>query len=139
MHQLREIVNRLAKCCCGNCTIEVTGEPEMHGVCHCSNCKKRTGSAFGISSYFKNESLLNKVGDFSCYALHNTEQNHDQERYFCSRCGTTLFWTVSTWPEVTGIAGGCFVGNDLDNPDGSYNHTQKCEWLTLPNSWSKNV
>lgn len=74
-------MNRIARCCCGNCTIEVTGEPEMHGVCHCSNCKRRTGSAFGISSYFKNDQLLNKVGEFSCYALENTEQNHDQERF----------------------------------------------------------
>lgn len=131
-------MNKIAKCCCERCFIEVTGEPEFHGVCHCTNCKKRTGSAFGISSYFKNEYILEKHGAFNCYSLHNAEQNHNQERFFCSHCGTTLYWTISTSPELTGIAGGCFVGEGLGEPKYSLNHSQICKWLFFPNSWNKN-
>jgi len=42
----------VARCCCGELEINVSGEPTKHGICHCDNCKKRTGSAFGISVYF---------------------------------------------------------------------------------------
>ena len=43
---------RRAVCCCGQATIEVEGEPAIHAVCHCDNCKRRTGSAFGIFQGF---------------------------------------------------------------------------------------
>lgn len=41
---------RTATCCCGQTSIEVSGEPVFHCVCHCDNCKRRTGSAFGVSA-----------------------------------------------------------------------------------------
>lgn len=132
-------MNRIAECCCGQLSIEVVGEPEIHGVCHCNNCKKRTGSAFGISSYFNNDQVLKKSGEPSCYSLHNSEQNHDQNRYFCKSCGTTLYWSVSTMPNLIGIAGGCFVSMPLGEPKFSASHEKICSWLSLPESWHKNA
>ena len=131
-------MNRIAECCCGQLSIEVTGDPEMHGVCHCDNCKKRTGSAFGISSYFNNEQILRKKDDANCYSLHNSEQNHNQERYFCKTCGTTVFWAVSSSPHLTGIAGGCFVKKPLNEPIYSASHANTCSWISLPEDWHKN-
>lgn len=132
-------MNRIAECCCGQLSIEVAAEPEIHGVCHCNNCKKRTGSAFGISSYFNIEQVTNQNGEASCYSLHNAEQSHDQERYFCKKCGTTLFWKVSTMPDLIGIAGGCFIKDPLGEPTFSASHTNSCSWLTLPHDWIKNA
>jgi len=40
-------VTRKALCCCGACSIEVEGDPAINAICHCANCKRRTGSAFG--------------------------------------------------------------------------------------------
>ncbi len=107
----------------------------MHGICSCDNCKQRTGSAFGISAYFNTEQVVKKQGESQCYTLHNAEQNHDQERFFCVRCGTTLYWTVSTKPEWIGVAGGCFTENPLNEPKYSVNHRQKCAWFNVPESW----
>lgn len=50
-------VIRTATCCCWQASIGVEGEPKIHLVCHCNNCKKRTGSAFGISAYFADDPL----------------------------------------------------------------------------------
>ena len=130
-------MKRKAECCCGQLSIEVEGEPEIYGVCHCNNCKKRTGSAFGISAYFKNESVLGKSGDVTCYSLNNAEQNLDQKRYFCKSCGTTLFWSISTSPQLTGVAGGCFVAKPLGEPTYSTSHEKICSWLSLPKKWHK--
>ena len=132
-------MNRIAECCCGQLSLELSGAPEIHGVCHCNNCKKRTGSAFGISSYFNNNQILKKNGDANCYSLHNFEKNHDQQRYFCKVCGTTLFWSVSTMPDLTGIAGGCFINKPLDEPTYSASHTNICSWLSLPNGWQRDA
>lgn len=107
----------------------------MHGVCHCTNCKRRTGSAFGISSYFPKESIVSQTGDTSIYAFRNVAQEHDQERHFCTTCGTTLFWYISTLPNLIGIAGGCFADEGLPEPKFSVTHRKKESWVSLPPAW----
>jgi hypothetical protein len=128
-------MQRTAKCACGATSITVTGEPEIHSVCHCVNCKRRTGSAFGISTYFRRDEVLEMIGETNVYAFHHDAQNHDQERHFCVTCGTTLFWTLSVLPNLIGIAGGCFAEMDLGEPKMSVSHAKKFAWVMLPDTW----
>ncbi|MBY8075231.1 GFA family protein [Vibrio fluvialis] len=132
-------MNRQAECCCGEIVIATIGDPHMHGICHCADCQKRTGSAFGISAYFNNDQVLSISGNAKCYSLHNSELNHDQERYFCPNCGSTLYWYVSTMPNVIGISGGNFTKYPLPEPTYSANHANKCLWVDLPSGWKKGV
>ena len=48
---------RKASCCCGQSAVVVNGDPEFNGICHCDECKKSTGSAFGWSAYFENSQV----------------------------------------------------------------------------------
>jgi hypothetical protein len=128
-------MQRTATCACGQASISVNSLPTMHGICHCTNCKRRTGSAFGVSAYFDRSSVIDKTGETSIYAFHHAPQKHDQQRHFCARCGTTLFWFVSSLPEKIGIAGGCFVDDGLPEPTYSVTHRKKEPWLHLPDSW----
>jgi hypothetical protein len=50
-------MTRIAHCSCGSLRAEVTGEPALLGVCHCTECQRRTGSAFGVSTYFPREQV----------------------------------------------------------------------------------
>ncbi len=127
---------RTATCCCGQASIEVEGEPKTHLVCHCKDCKKRTGSAFGISAYFADKQVRSKQGKTAIYEI-NTATTQ-QERHFCETCGTTLYWTILRFPgipgvaDLTGIAGGCFADNPLPEPTLSATNKDKCAWLELP-------
>ena len=125
-------MKRKAQCCCGNFSIEIKGEPERHGMCHCNNCKTRTGSAFGLSAYFRIENVNGLSGESTCYQLINPNDGSEQKRYFCSKCGTTLHWSVSTFPELIGIAGGCFVESQLNAPTYSASHAGKYSWVMVP-------
>ena len=129
-------MSRTAKCACKRASITVEGNPETLGVCHCSNCRRRTGSAFGISAYFARERVLSRDGEMKRYAFHHAEQKHDQERFFCAHCGTTLYWSISSLPHLVGVAGGCFDESPLGEPTSSYAHYQKLAWVTLPSTWS---
>jgi len=40
-------MTRTATCCCGSASITVKDDPILNGICHCNDCKRRTGSAFG--------------------------------------------------------------------------------------------
>ena len=42
-------------CACGSVRYKTIGKEEHAGVCHCRYCQLRTGSAFGISVFFKSE------------------------------------------------------------------------------------
>lgn len=118
---------RKAVCCCGESSIEVTGEPTLNGVCHCDNCKRRTGSAFGWQAYFRDTQIVAIEGEFSLHRIRN-----EQERSFCTRCGTTLFWKSAFMPEQTGIAAGAFVDPPLPDPGLEATTRGRVEWIALP-------
>jgi hypothetical protein len=113
----------------------VNAPPSALGVCHCNNCKRRTGSAFGISAYFDRSAVVRQEGRTSVYSFHHAAQNHDQHRHFCSKCGTTLFWYVSTLPDMIGIAGGCFAERGLGEPTYSVSDDKREPWIALPSQW----
>lgn len=124
-----------ATCACGQASITVNALPTMHGVCHCTNCKRRTGSAFGISAYFDKTAVVEIKGETKVYSFHHAAQNHDQERHFCVNCGTTLFWFLSAAPESIGIAGGCFADEVLPEPTFSVTDRKRFSWASLPAHW----
>ena len=70
-----------ATCACGQAAITVNALPTMHGVCHCTNCKRRTGSAFGISAYFDETAVTQRSGETKVYAFHYAAQKLDQARH----------------------------------------------------------
>ena len=128
-------LHRIATCACGRVSVTVSGDPVLHGICHCTNCKRRTGSAFGISAYFNRDAVVSIMGVTNVYAYRHSTVNQDHERHFCPRCGTTLYWFVSTMPDRIGIAGGCFAPEGLPEPGGSYQHADRERWLGLPGAW----
>ena len=124
-------MNNRAKCCCGSTVVEIKGKPEISAVCHCDDCKKRTGSAFGWSVYVLKENFKHKSGDVSAYVIKKSEQYGKQERYFCKLCGTTLFWRASGVSHLVGIAGGCFENENAIMPQGQANSESKLCWANL--------
>jgi hypothetical protein len=132
-------MSKRASCCCGNVSIVVNQNPVLQSVCHCRNCKQRTGSAFGISAYFLNNAILEKTGDTTIYRVDADSNGNRQERHFCARCGTTVYWTISALPSWTGIAGGCFAENPLPAPDYTLVNAEKCVWLQLPQDWKTSI
>jgi hypothetical protein len=104
----------------------------LSGVCHCDDCKKRTGSAFGFSAYFPQKEVQAVIGEFVSYKVNAAAGR--QERHFCERCGTTLYWTSEPIKNCIGIAGGCFIETPLPAPEFVAQVENQCHWLTLANS-----
>jgi hypothetical protein len=120
-------MSRTAICCCGACSIEVEGEPVLSALCHCTNCTRRTGSAFGRSVYFADEQVVPRDGDLRAYDIAAVGP---QRRWFCGKCGSTLFWKAAARPDQTGIAGGCFAS--LEAPSVTVANAGRCASLGLP-------
>ncbi len=125
-----------AKCCCEACSVVITGEPVINAVCRCTNCKRRTGSAFGWNCYFKSREVMQSEGSSLLYEL--TSAGH-QKRWFCAACGTTLFGTSDIFKNLIGIAGGCISEPALPSPDVTVSNINRCEWVTLPDNWRQSL
>ena len=123
---------RKATCCCEKSWVQVEGEPVINAICHCRNCKKRTGSAFGWSAYFSDTKVVQKVGELKVYVINGA---NPQQRWFCANCGSTIAWKVGFWPDYTGVAGGCFADNPLETPTVTVSNEGRCAWLRLPEDW----
>ena len=94
-------------CACGKVRYHSIGQPVKTGLCHCRYCQLRTGTAFGISVYFKKENLKIESGDLKKYTF-TTENGNTFETNFCINCGTSLFWTLSHMKDLMGAAGGTY-------------------------------
>ena len=129
MHKDPSKTVRRADCCCGNSVVEVQADPVIYGICNCSNCKKRTGSAFGLSAYFHQSDFQVVCGDFRSYELCN--EFGAQKRNFCTNCGTTLFWYAESFKGMIGVAGGCFIKNPLPKPHFIAQNENRCSWVSF--------
>ena len=51
------MTTRTASCRCGQLRATATGEPVRVSVCHCLDCKKRSGSAFAVQARWPKEQV----------------------------------------------------------------------------------
>jgi hypothetical protein len=76
------------QCYCGLIRFEFSDEPTEVSFCHCSICRRLTGSAFGAYLETSNESLRILTG---AEKLSKYKPTARLEKRFCSNCGVTLF------------------------------------------------
>ena len=67
-------------CLCGNLRIVASGRPYRVGLCHCLDCRKHHGALFFAAAIFP-EYAVEVQGETREY----------QHRYFCPRCGSSVF------------------------------------------------
>ena len=72
-------VARTGGCLCGAVRYSVRGEPVHVGRCHCTDCRKESGSAFSVYAQWP-------IEDFEL----NGELASYHGRGFCPRCGSRV-------------------------------------------------
>ena len=82
-------------CACGKVRYQITGQREVHAVCHCRYFQLRTGSAFGVGAYFPNDKVSLLSGDLNNHR-YQTESGNNVTTSFCSACGTTTHWQIDS-------------------------------------------
>ncbi|XMA10243.1 hypothetical protein WAI453_003034 [Rhynchosporium graminicola] len=84
-------------CHCGQVRykLDAGSEPMFGLICHCSNCKKLSGSQMMCASvYSKSHFTVNK-GEPAQYADTQTDSGKPATRYFCPKCGSQLYCTMA--------------------------------------------
>jgi hypothetical protein len=93
-------------CCqCGDIRYAVPKEPLAIYVCHCTECRKQSASAFGIS-FTVPRSALRLLKGTPRYWARRTSSGHTLECAFCPHCGSRLWHQSTGHPDTLNIKGG---------------------------------
>mgnify|MGYP001973319505 FL=1 len=116
-----------ARCECGGLKVICKSTPDSLVQCHCSDCKARTGSPFGLGAYFQ-------AGQFEIHGVskrfvRKASSGADFTQFFCPACGTTLFWKTARHPDGLGVAAGNFLDLPDTPPSRSVFDDDRCAWL----------
>ena len=76
-------------CLCGKVRFVAVGRPYRVGLCHCLDCRKHHGALFHASAIFPQDAvtITGETADFA-------------GRYFCPRCGASVFARTDDEVEV---------------------------------------
>jgi len=98
-------------------------------VCHCLNCKKRSGSAFAAHARWPHERLI-LSGEFSEWADVGESGNLCTFR-FCPKCGGTVVFINEGMPDLTAVPIGTFAEPGFPPPSYSVYEERKHGWVTI--------
>ena len=121
--------SNLGSCMCGLVTVSCGKALGLGVYCHCTDCQKSSGSAFGVSIPFAVETfyvLSGELGSFTKLA----DSGNELTRYFCSNCGSPIYGTSPQHP------GRVYVKAGILNVSGLVRPTHE-SWCQSKVSWSK--
>jgi hypothetical protein len=128
------MTTREAACHCGQLRLEVTGDPFAVSICNCLACQRRTGSAFGMQAGFKPDQVQ-VAGRFSDYARISDEADRKEHVFhFCPDCGSQVFYTEPTEPDLVVVSVGSFADPSFPPPTESGYDSRRHPWVRLPES-----
>lgn len=116
-----------ARCECGKLSAHCEGVPDSIVQCHCSDCQRKSGSAFGLGGYYPATRV--EITGISQRFIRKAASGDDFTQFFCPVCATTLFWITARHPDGLGIAVGAFENLPDTRPVRSVFDENRCNWL----------
>jgi hypothetical protein len=88
-------------CHCGRIRYEAEINPADVTICHCTDCQTLSGTAFRIVAPASRDAFT-VTGDPKVY-VKTAESGNKRAQAFCPECGTPLYATAPTDPQVYSI------------------------------------
>jgi hypothetical protein len=122
-------MTRVAQCSCGSLQAEAVADPVLVAACHCTQCQRRTGAAFGVGVFFP-KAAVTTAGPSTTY-VRGGQDGRKVRFHFCPTCGTTLYWVADHRPDVVGIAIGAFADPSFATPTLSVWERTRHSWVAF--------
>src|SRR5262252_104545 len=88
-------------CHCGKITYTAEVDPEKVGICHCTDCQTLSGTAFRVSVPASKENF-HLSGNLKIY-VKTAESGAKRAQAFCPECGTPIYASAASDPQVFNI------------------------------------
>jgi len=124
------MIDRTASCRCGRLKATVSGEPVRVSVCHCLNCKKRSGSAFAVQARWPKTQA--KIEGSSKTFVIAGDSGNPATFHFCPECGSDVFYTITgKFDDLVAIPLGTFDDPYFATPEYSVWEQRKHDWVEI--------
>jgi hypothetical protein len=128
------MTSRTASCRCGQLRATVTGEPVRVSVCHCLDCKKRSGSAFAAQARWSRDNV--RIEGESKAFVKVADSGNRATFHFCPECGSDVFYEIDgkyddKFNDLIAIPLGAFDDPFFLAPAFSVWESRKHDWLEI--------
>lgn len=116
-------------CLCGSVRYSSDAEPALVAVCHCKNCQKQSGTAFGLIVGIP-RSELKLQGNLKTYE-DKGDSGGAVNRNFCPDCGSPITTDVAAMPDLTFIKAGTLDDTSWLNPTMNVYCDSAQKWIDI--------
>ncbi|MGZ8282599.1 MAG: GFA family protein [Allosphingosinicella sp.] len=121
------MTERIASCGCGALTATAEGEPVRNSLCHCRDCKRRTGGAFSWNATYP-AAQVTIDGPYASWER-GSDEGYWARNHFCPKCGITIFYEIERRPGMISIPVGAFADPDFPAPTVEVYEQKRCGWV----------
>jgi hypothetical protein len=128
------VTTRTASCRCGQLRATVTGDPVRVSVCHCLNCKKRSGSAFAVQARWPSAQVQIE-GQSKTFVI-VADSGNRATFHFCPECGSDVYYEIDgkfddKFNDLIAIPVGLFDDPFFATPSYSVWEQRKHDWVEI--------
>ena len=120
------------RCLCGSIEYEISGNMGVFQYCHCSRCRKFTGSAFAANIFVSFEQFQWTQGESNLGRYSPAETKYFATA-FCKVCGSSMPWR-SKGAKVMVVPAGTLQGHPGIEPRQNIYCGSKADWYQHPNT-----
>jgi hypothetical protein len=131
---VQTLTTRTASCRCGQLRATVTGDPVRLSVCHCLNCKKRSGSAFAVQARWPRDQV-DIEGQSKTFVI-VADSGNRATFHFCPECGSDVYYEIDgkfddKFNDLIAIPLGTFDDPFFGSPEYSVWEQRKHDWVEI--------
>ncbi len=115
-------------CLCGTIRYEVSGELGPIVFCHCPQCRKAQGTAFGANAAVNADNFRITAGE---NALTAYESSPGKTRAFCKICGSPILSRLDSRPGVIRLRIGTLDSKIAARPAAHIFTASKSDWFAI--------
>jgi hypothetical protein len=128
------LTKRTASCRCGQLKATAIGEPVRVSVCHCLDCKKRSGSAFAVQARWPADQVT--IEGQSKTFVKVADSGNRATFHFCPECGSDVHYEIDgkfddKFNDLIAIPLGAFADMDFPSPRFSVWEKRKYDWVEI--------
>jgi len=129
-----EVISK-GSCLCGEVSYELTGHLGIFQYCHCSRCRKFTGSAH-CANMFVRPAQFKWVSGEALLGRYEPSDTKHFATVFCTNCGSSMPWLEKTKKTIIIPAGTLDTEPPLA-PQQSVFYGSKADWYISPDKLPK--
>lgn len=111
-------------CQCGTVRYQVTGDPILTAICHCSMCRRANAAPVVAWAMFAESQV-----SFTNSPPKSYPSSPGAKRGFCGDCGTQICFTAEYIPGLIDVTIGSLDLPDSIKPELHYWHSEHLAWV----------